>query len=472
MLFLNYAAVDPSLTNSKCSFWHFRFDADTSMKMEAMTTFMKDQTDVKKVYLINQNYSHGHQVAKYAKENLARKRPDVQIVGEDLTPLAQMRDFAPYIAKIKASGADTVITGNWGVRPDAAGQGGQRRRPERQVLHLLRAASAARPRRWAPTPPGASTRSGTCPTRPRPARKLMDEYKAKFNDDFYTAQIYNAYALLTAAMAKAKSTDPVKVAAAMEGLKVKSLNGDVEMRKTDHQLQQALYITRWAEGRPKPYDYSVENTGYNFRTVKTFEPYVVEHADLVPDEAPRRALTTPRHRPGPGELAAAGPFLSDDPRVDQFLINVLNGVSSGLLLFMLSSGLTLIFSMMGVLNFAHASFYMLGAYFAYSLSRAGRLLAGAGAGAAAGGRPRRAVRAHRLRRVHKFGHVPELLITFGLSYVILELVQLIWGRSSVNFAPPELLQGPAFTLMQSDADGLGLAWGAAPADAVRRRPTR
>ncbi len=84
VLFLNYAAVDPDLTNSKCSYWHFRLDADTSMKMEALSTFMKDQPDVKKVYLINQNYAHGHQVAKFAKENLARKRPDIQIVGEDL----------------------------------------------------------------------------------------------------------------------------------------------------------------------------------------------------------------------------------------------------------------------------------------------------------------------------------------------------------------------------------------------------
>src|SRR5574343_181890 len=101
-------------TNSKCSYWHFRFDADTSMKMEAMTTFMKDQPEVKKVYLINQNYSHGQQVSKYAKEILARKRPDVQIVGDDLHPLAQVKDFAPYVAQIKASGAATVITGNWG----------------------------------------------------------------------------------------------------------------------------------------------------------------------------------------------------------------------------------------------------------------------------------------------------------------------------------------------------------------------
>ena len=114
VVYLNHSAVDPDLTNSKCSYWHFRFDADTSMKMEAITTFLKDQPDVKKVYLLNQNYAHGHQVAKYAKEGLAKKRPDVQIVGEDLHPLAQVRDFAPYVAKIKASGADTVITGNWG----------------------------------------------------------------------------------------------------------------------------------------------------------------------------------------------------------------------------------------------------------------------------------------------------------------------------------------------------------------------
>ena len=114
VVYLNDSAVDPDLTNSKCSYWHFRFDADTSMKMEAMTTYMKEQADIKKVYLLNQNYSHGTQVVRYAKEGLSKKRPDVQIVGEDLHPLGQVRDFAPYIAKIKAAGADTVITGNWG----------------------------------------------------------------------------------------------------------------------------------------------------------------------------------------------------------------------------------------------------------------------------------------------------------------------------------------------------------------------
>ena len=133
-----------------------------------------------------------------------------------------------------------------------------------------------------------------------------------------------------------------------------------------------------------------------------------------------------------------------------FTISMLNGLSYGLLLFMLSSGLTLIFSMMGVLNFAHASFYMLGAYIAYTIAQRRRLLAGAGRGAAAwSARSARCSSGYCLRRVHKFGHVPELLITFGLSFVIIELVQLIWGRTAVEFLPPESLRGPAFTLINS-----------------------
>ncbi|MDO8418602.1 MAG: branched-chain amino acid ABC transporter substrate-binding protein, partial [Rubrivivax sp.] len=273
VLFLNYAAVDPSLTNEKCSFWHFRLDADTSMKMEALTTFMKDQKDVKKVYLINQNYAHGHQVAKYAKENLARKRPDVQIVGEDLTPLAQTRDFAPYIAKIKASGADTVVTGNWSsdltLLVKAANDAGLTAK-----FYTYYASVSGTPTAMGANAAGRVYQVGVMPFESPAGRKVMDEYKAKFNDDFYTAQIYNAYALLSAAIAKAKSTAPIKVAAALEGLEVNSLSGPVTMRKTDHQLQQTVFIAQWQKAGPKPYDYSVENTGYNFRTIKTYEPYV------------------------------------------------------------------------------------------------------------------------------------------------------------------------------------------------------
>lgn len=275
VVYLNYAAVDPDFTNSKCNYWHFRFDADTSMKMEAMTTFIKDKPEVKKVYLFNQNYQHGHQVSRYAKEMLKRKRPDVEIVGDELHPLAQVRDFAPYVAKIKASGADTVITGNWGS----------------DLALLIRAANDAGLNAnfytyyggvtGTPTAMGAAAAGRVYQVSylhnqmQGDIRKLMDEYKQRFNDDFYTGAVYHAYSALSNAMVKAKSTDPVKVAAAMEGLRFKSFNGDVEMRKTDHQLQQGLFVSVWQKAGATPQaNYSVENTGFQFAPVKAYDAYV------------------------------------------------------------------------------------------------------------------------------------------------------------------------------------------------------
>ena len=273
VVYLNYSAVDPDLTNSKCSYWHFRFDADTSMKMEALTTFMKDQPDVKKVYLLNQNYAHGHQVAKYAKEMLGRKRPDVQIVGEDLHPLAQVRDFAPYIAKIKASGADTVITGNWGSdlalmvkAANEAGYNGKFFTYYTGVTGTPTALGTGGAGRVYQVAYSHYNMGGE-------PQKLANEFKAKFNDDMYTMSVDHIFLMLSQAMANAKSTDPVKVAAAMEGLTVKSFNGDVTMRKTDHQLQQALYISVWQKADAK-YPYSPENTGMTLAPVKQFESYV------------------------------------------------------------------------------------------------------------------------------------------------------------------------------------------------------
>jgi branched-chain amino acid transport system substrate-binding protein len=273
VVYINYAAVDPDLTNSKCSYWHFRLDADTSMKMEALTTFMKDQADIKKVYLINQNYSHGQQVSKYAKDNLKAKRPDIEIVGDDLHPLAQVRDFSPYIAKIKASGADTVITGNWGS----------------DLALLIKSANDAglnvkfytyyAVTNGTPTAMGAASDgkvyqvSYSHYNAPGPVQPLMGEFKKKFNDDMYTTDVYTVYAMLSEAFVRTKSTDPVKVAAAMEGMKFKSFNGDVEMRKADHQLQQGLWITRWQKADAKN-PYSPENTGYTLAPVKYYEPYV------------------------------------------------------------------------------------------------------------------------------------------------------------------------------------------------------
>ena len=273
VLYLNDSAVDPDLTNSKCSYWHFRFDADTSMKMEAMSSFMADQKDIKKVYILGQNYSHGVQVAKYAKETLARKRPDIQIVGEDLHPLAQVRDFAPYIAKIKASGADTVITGNWGsdlsLLVKAANENGFNGKFFTYYAGVTGTPSAL----------GTSSAGKVYQIAYNhynmggQMQKWQDEFKAKYNDDFYTGSTIRIFETLSAAMAKAKSTDPVKVAAALEGIKVKSFNGEVEIRKTDHQLQQPLYMSVWQKA-DKKYPYNPENTGMTLAPVKEYPNYV------------------------------------------------------------------------------------------------------------------------------------------------------------------------------------------------------
>ena len=149
--------------------------------------------------------------------------------------------------------------------------------------------------------------------------------------------------------------------------------------------------------------------------------------------------------------------------MEYFVIATLNGLSYGLLLFMLSSGLTLIFSMMGVLNFAHASFYMVGAYVGYTVARLAGFWPGLLIAPLVVGLLGALFERLCLRKVHKFGHVPELLITFGLSYVLLELVQLVWGRTAVDFHPPPALQGAAFTLVQHPVDGLRVVWGSAPA---------
>jgi branched-chain amino acid transport system substrate-binding protein len=272
VVYINYAAVDPDLTNSKCSFWHFRMDADTSMKMEALTSYMQEQPNVKNVYLINQNYAHGQQVSKYFKETMARKKPDVKIVGDDLHPLGQVKDFAPFVAKIKAAGADSVVTGNWGqdltLLIKAAKDAGLDAN-----FYTYYAITSGVPTAMAQGV-GGKVRVVAIGHNSLPGiLKMQDEYKKKFNDDWYTLQTYNAVAMLSEGMAKAKSVDPVKVAQAMSGLKFAGFNGDVEMRGKDHQLQQGLFISEWRKADAK-HPYSVENTGFNFQEVKVIPSYV------------------------------------------------------------------------------------------------------------------------------------------------------------------------------------------------------
>ena len=275
IVFLNHAAIDPDLTNSKCSFWHFRFDANSDMKMEALTSFMAKDMSIKNVYIIGQNYAHGHQVTRAAKEYLKRKRPDIQIVGDDLHPIAQVKDFSPYVAKIKASGADTVITGNWGAdlallikaAKDAdlkanfytyyGGTSG--------VPTAMGAAGAGHVKMIAYWHPNNETFSG---------HEIAEAFKKKYGDDFYTLATYTITNFLAKAIKEAKSTDPIKVAYAMEGMKFKDLNGEVEMRKADHQLEQPLYIATWSKVDGKTVKYDQENTGYGWKTDQKVDTYI------------------------------------------------------------------------------------------------------------------------------------------------------------------------------------------------------
>ena len=275
VVFLNYAAVDPDLTNSKCSFWHFRLDANSDMKMEALTSFMTKDQSIKKVYIIGQNYAHGQQVTRAAKEYLKRKRPDIQIVGDYLHPIAQVKDFSPYVAKIKAAGADTVITGNWGadlaLLIKAAKDADLKANfytyygATTGVPTAMGAAGADRVKVISYWHPNNETFSG---------REIVEAFKKKHNDDFYTLAIYTGLELLGKAIVQSKTTDATKVAFAMEGMKVTSLNGDVEMRKTDHQLQQPLYIATWSKVDGKTVKYDQENTGYGWKTDQKIDTFI------------------------------------------------------------------------------------------------------------------------------------------------------------------------------------------------------
>jgi len=275
VVYMNHAAVDPDLTNSKCSFWHFRFDANSDMKMEAFTTFMAKDQRIKKVYIIGQNYALGRQVSRATIALFKRKRPDIQIVGDDLHPIATVKDFSPYIAKIKASGADTVVTGNWGA----------------DLSLLVKAAKDANLKVDFYTLYGNTT---GVPTAIGPAgadhvklvfmwhpnnetfsgKEMVEAFKAKYNDDLYMISTYTIVEMLSKAIKEAKSTDPVKVAFTMEGMKVNSLNGEVEMRKVDHQLQQPLYMVTWSKLDGKKVKYDQENQGYGWKTDEKVDSYI------------------------------------------------------------------------------------------------------------------------------------------------------------------------------------------------------
>ena len=274
-LFLNYSAMDPGLTNDRCNFWHFRFYPSSEMKIEALTTYLVKRPDVQKVYLLNQDYTHGQQVSKASRAYLARKRPDVQLVGDDFVPIAQVRDFAPYVAKIRASGADTVITSNWGsdltLLMKAAKDFGLN--INFFTMNANNPGTPAQMGSWGAEKVGVLWNWGHNAPTPE-LEKIYVAYKKKFDEDFIFAAHWNSMNMLSTAVQKAKSSDTKAVAFALEGMKYQSPIGEIEMRKTDHQLLAPLYLGIWAKQGSKGVKYDAEKTGYGFRSEVVWNSYV------------------------------------------------------------------------------------------------------------------------------------------------------------------------------------------------------
>ena len=265
VVYLNYAAIDPALTNDKCTFWHFRFDADADMKMAAMTNAIAADKRIQKVYLINQDYSFGKAVAAAATRMLGEKRPDIKVVGDELHPLQKVNDFSPYVAKIKAAGADTVITGNWS---------------NDMVLLIKAGKDAGLKVEWDTYyggSPGAVTAIGEAGVDTlkqvsewhRNATPELDASVAAFAKRFPGKENEYAYwraktmwEMFAAAAKKAQSNDPVKVARALEGMKMATPLGEVEMRADNHQILQPLYVSTLAKG----VKYDSEDTGLGWKT--------------------------------------------------------------------------------------------------------------------------------------------------------------------------------------------------------------
>ena len=273
VLFLNYSAVDPILTNEKCSFWHFRFDAHADMRMTALMSVLKDDKTLRSVYLIGQDYSFGQAVAREARRQLGLLRPDLQIVGDELHPTGRIKDFLPYAAKIKASGAQAVITGNFGNdlallvkaakevgfegkfytfygnalgAPSAIGEAG--------VGKVLAVAD------WLPNVQSGASEAFYLSFRerfPKPA------------DDYVHMRMQLMLEALVQSIEAAATTEPLAVAAQLERASVSFAAQSAAMRRSDHQFQQALVVGLMERQGSLGVKFDVEGSGYGFRVIKT-----------------------------------------------------------------------------------------------------------------------------------------------------------------------------------------------------------
>jgi branched-chain amino acid transport system substrate-binding protein len=269
ILILNHSSIDPDLTGKSCNFWHFQFEANTGMKMKAIANYIKKQSDIKNVFLFNQDYAHGRQWAKYGQELVGLARPDVKFVGSDLHPIGRVKDFSPYVSKIKATGADTLITGNWGqdmtLLLKAAGDAGYSLRyfnhSAGAVPGTVLAVSQTKVARltwvaeWHPGQEGMPK-----------VDALGKAYKAKTGKDFLGPRLDLTARMLAASIDKARSVEPVKIARAMEDLNYDSVVGPVRMRGEDHQLLLPQVVNTIAPVDGKTVKVGWEGTNYGFAT--------------------------------------------------------------------------------------------------------------------------------------------------------------------------------------------------------------
>ena len=289
VLFLNYSAVDPVLTNEKCSFWHFRFDAHADMRMAALMDVIKDDKALKGVYLIGQDYSFGQSVLREARRQLGVQRPDVAIVGEELHPMARVKDFLPYANKIKASGAGAVITGNWGndltLLVKAAKEVGFDGKFYTFYGNALGAPAAigeagigkvVAVADWLPNVQTAGSEA------------FYNAFRTRYplaSDDYVHMRMQLLIEALAqsleatgkqGAISPAGSLDIAALAGQLEKVKV-SLGGQSGfMRATDHQFQQPLVVGVMERQGTAGVKFDVEGSGYGFRVIKTLAPEAAE----------------------------------------------------------------------------------------------------------------------------------------------------------------------------------------------------
>ena len=269
VVFMNYAAVDPALTNERCTFGHFRIDADVNMKMQALTDSLAQRKSLKKVYLFNQDYSFGQAVAKSARDMLAAKRPDIEIVGDDLHPLGKVKDFTPYVAKIKASGAEAVITGNWGNDLSLFIKAGKEAGLDVDYYTFYAGAAGSVTVIGEAGIGRVKQVSAWHANINESSAEHAREYRTRYPDapeDIYYSSLRIAMGMLVAAMEQSKSTDPRQVAKKLENMRFTDDTGEVVMRADNHQLLQPLYISTLVKAGSNGVALDVERTGLGFRT--------------------------------------------------------------------------------------------------------------------------------------------------------------------------------------------------------------